>query len=129
MEIAGMIMKAAILLCAFAALTSMASDIQLAWDASPDLGVTGYVIYARTNSSTAIRINVGTNLTAKVESLAPGRWTFSAAALTAITESGPSNLLIVDVPEPPPNMRTVVVQYSGTLTNFYDVGFFRLRLP
>ena len=44
-------------------------------------------------------------------------------------ESVPSNTVTAEVPVPPPNMRTVVLQYSGTLTNWQDVGFFKLRLP
>lgn len=114
----------------------IASDVKLAWDASPTPGVTNYVLYASTNSLTAtnlptatVRLNVGTNLTASVENIQPGQWSFAATGMKDGLESDPSNILIVDVPKPPDRMRTVVVQYSGTLTNFYDVGFFRLRLP
>lgn len=120
----------------FAALTSMASDVNLAWDASLSAGTTNYVLYAHTNSfpvanrfSAIVRLNVGTNLTARVEALTPGRWAFAVTAMMNGLESDLSNILVVEVPTPPANMRTVVVQYSGTLTNFYDVGFFRLRLP
>ena len=120
----------------FAALTSMASDAKLAWDASLTTGVTNYVLYASTNilsatnlTSATVRLNVGTNLTATVEGIQTGQWSFAATAMKDGIESDPSNILIVDVPQPPARMRTVVVQYSGTLTNFYDVGFFRLRLP
>ena len=116
--------------------TILASDIKLAWDPSPDVGVTNYVLYAHTNTfpvtnklSAAVRLNVGTNLTASVESLTPGRWSFAAVAMMDGAESDISNIVQVEVPNPPVNMRTVVIQYGGTLTNFYDVGFFRLRLP
>lgn len=113
-----------------------AQELPLAWDASASPGVTNYILYAGTNSITAtnlssytMRISVGTNLTARVESLAPGQWFFAATAQAGGIESAPSNILAVEVPPAPQRMRTMVVQYSGTLTNFYDVGFFRLKLP
>jgi hypothetical protein len=113
----------------------VAGGVNLAWNASPTPAVT-YVLYAHTNDLTAtnlssaiVRLNIGTNLTATVEALKAGQWCFVATAKLNGVESDPSNSLIVEVPEPPSNMRTVVLQYSGTLTNFYDVGFFRLRLP
>jgi len=133
---AGRLFAPVILFGIFAALTSMASDIKLAWDASPTTGVPNYVLYASTNilsatnlTSATVRLNVGTNLTATVERIQAGQWSFAATAMKDGLESDPSNILIADVPQPPARMRTVVVQYSGTLTNFYDVGFFRLRLP
>jgi len=133
---AGRLFAPVILFGIFAALTSMASDAKLAWDASPTTGVTNYVLYASTNilsatnlTSATVRLNVGTNLTATVERIQSGQWSFAVTAMKNGLESDPSNILIVEVPQPPARMRTVVVQYSGTLTNFYDVGFFRLRLP
>ena len=130
------------LLCKIAMLVSlvglqaMASDIRLAWDASVTVGITNYVLYAHTNvlsqsnyKAAIVRLNVGTNLTALIESIQPGRWSFAATAMMDGIESDLSNVVNVEVPLSPRNMRTVVVQYSGTLTNFYDVGFFRLRLP
>lgn len=117
-------------LLAVATIGADGADIRLAWDASATTGITNYVLYAATTTQTNIaRLNVGTNLTARVESLQPGTWLFSATAMKGGVESDPSNILIVEVPQPPRNMRTVVVQYSGTLSNWYDVGFFRLRLP
>ena len=125
---------ALILLCGVG--VSHAQSVRLGWDASTSAGVTNYVLYAHTNTlastnlaAAVVRQKVGTNLTATIEDIKPGRWWFAATAVGGGVESQPSNILIVDVPQPPPNMRTIVVQYSGTLTNFYDVGFFRLRLP
>jgi hypothetical protein len=117
--------------------TSIASDLRLAWDASTDASrVIGYRLYAHTNqlsetnlAASVVKRDVGTNLTARLENLSVGRWWFAATAVGTNAESGPSNILLVDIPAPPANMRMFVVQYSGTLTNFYDVGFFRLRLP
>lgn len=113
-----------------------AQTIRLAWDASTTSGTTNYILYAHTNtltatnlSSAAVRLNVGTNLTGTVENLRAGRWWFATTAQITAVESLPSNVHIEEVPNPPAAMRTVVLQYSGTLTNFYDVGFFRLRLP
>ena len=112
------------------------SDIKLAWDAPPastNYTVTNYVLYAQTNlvsrTNYCVRQTVGTNLTATVQELVPGRWWFAATAVAGGLESDLSAMVIAEVPLPPPNMRTVYVQYGGTLTNFYDVGFFRLRLP
>lgn len=113
----------------------MASDIKLAWDASQTPGITNYVLYASTNTLTStnlqsalVRLSVGTNLTASITDIKAGQWTFAATAIKDGIESSPV-LLLAEVPKAPDRMRTVVVQYSGTLTNFYDVGFFRLRLP
>ena len=105
------------------------------WDASPDSSVTNYTLYACTNTigtnlSAAVTVEVGTNLTARIEDLLPGRWSFYVTAMAAYRiQSLPSNVVQAEVPAAPTNMRTVVLQYSGTLTNFYDVGFFKLRLP
>jgi hypothetical protein len=112
------------------------SDIKLAWDPPPpstNYTVTNYVLYAHSNlvakTNYSVRLSVGTNLTATVQDTVPGRWWFAATAVAGGLESDLSAMLIAEVPVPPANMRTVVVQYGGTLTNFYDVGFFRLRLP
>lgn len=98
---------------------------------------TNYWLYAHNaylteanKSNSLVKINAGTNLTATVENLSSGRWFFAATAVgNNGLESLLSNVLAVEAPNPPANMRTIVLQYSGTLSNFYDVGFFRLRLP
>lgn len=119
-------------------LLAAAQNVTLAWDASVTPGITNYVLYASTNaisltnttllSTAQVRLHVSTNLTATVENLKAGQWTFAVTAMGGGIESAPTTLA-VEVPKEPARMRTVVVQYSGTLTNFYDVGFFRLRLP
>jgi hypothetical protein len=121
-----------LLLC----LTASGQTVRLAWDPAPTVGITNYTLYASTNALSATNllaattnIPCGTNLTGTVSEIVAGRWWFAATAWKDGIESLPSNVLQVEVPRPPANMRTVVVQYSGTLTNFYDVGFFKLRLP
>lgn len=116
-------------------LTATAAEVRLAWDASPSTNVT-YQLYAHTNSfsttsrsNAVVRLNVGTNLTATVSDLMPATWYFAATANLPGIESDLSNVLVVEVPKPPDRMRTVVLQFSGSLTNFSDVGFFKLRLP
>jgi hypothetical protein len=114
-----------------AAFPAPAGNVRLAWDPSPDTNVVSYAIYAGTNSGNYfIRLAVGTNLTCTVSNLSAYRWYFVATAATVEgIESLPSNEVQCEVPKAPANMRTVVLQYGNTLTNFYDVGFFKLRLP
>ncbi|MHB9009759.1 MAG: hypothetical protein ACYDC1_22825 [Limisphaerales bacterium] len=115
---------------------AMSAELTLAWDPSTTPGITNHVLYASrtglssTNLTQAIvRVSVGTNLTASVHSLGPGPWAFAVTAMKNGVESDPSNILQVEVPTPPARMRTVVLQYSGTISNWTDVGFFKLRLP
>jgi hypothetical protein len=126
------------LLLTLAALTSFADpgEIKLAWNASPSANVTGYFLYAHTNALTdtnfsyTIRADAGTNLTATIQNIASGQWYFAATARdTNGVESLLSNVLPYEIPKPPANMRTVILQYSGSVTNFQDVGFFKLRFP
>lgn len=129
---------APLLLCAFA-LSLPAAQLKLAWDPSPSPGVTNYVLYVSTNAITvtnaqpvAARISVGTNLTSAVEFLRAGRWHFAATAQAEGVESEYSNELIVQVPEPATNLRTLVIEYTLDLTgstNWSQLGFLRLKLP
>ena len=117
-----------------------ARAVTFEWDASPDQWVTGYRLYTHTNSMAAgtnlttaiVRIDAGTNLTATVTNLAPGRYYFVATAYTSDNlESPPSNEVILSVPVQPPNLRTVVVQWSGLVasTNWQDAIFFKFKIP
>jgi hypothetical protein len=123
-----------VLVC-LAAWAGHAQSIPLGWDKSPSPGVTNYVLYASTNAplnvaNAVTRICVGTNLTATVQDLQPdAKWLFAVTAQVGGLESDFSNVLTVQVPTAPKNMRTVILQYSNTLTNWQDVGFFKLRLP
>lgn len=114
-----------------------AGEVQLAWDASPSPGITNYILYAHTNaltktnlSTAVVKVSAGTNTTASLDNLATGTWWLTVTASKGGVQSDPSNILIIDVPQPPAQMRSVVIQYSATLTNgFNDLGFFRLRIP
>lgn len=125
------------LLLFLAPLTAFGGTVLLAWDASTTPGVTNYVLYAHTNTlsktnlaAARVKLNVGTNRTARLESITPGRWDFAASAVMDGAESDISQVASMEVPIAPPNMRTVVLQYSGTVTGgFYDAGFFKLRFP
>ena len=128
------------LLCLLpAALDLFAGSVTLAWDASPSPGVSNYVLYAHTNSLSSgtnlnaalVKVNAGTNLTASVAGLnPPATWYFVATAQAGGIQSDPSNQLIVQVPANPTNARVLAVQYADlNITNWTDVGFFRLRIP
>ena len=133
-------------LCAFAliALTGFsarAAEAKFAWD-YPGLtnNLVGFKLYAHTNSLAAgtnlpaalVKVSVPfTNLQATVQFTNALRWYFIVTSIDRIgLESVPSNEVIVEAPDPPPNARTVAVQYVPTIsgTNWQDVGFFRLRL-
>jgi len=58
--------------------------VELAWDASPSVGVTGYRLYYGTNSrSYGFVTNAGPALTQAVRLPHPGRWFFAATAYDA----------------------------------------------
>lgn len=44
-------------------------------------------------------------------------------------KSLPSNEVIADVPAPPEQLRTVILQHAASLTNGWnDIGFFKVRI-
>lgn len=113
-----------------------AADVRLGWNPSPTPGVTNYTLYASTNAlsatnlqSATVKVNVGTNITVTLTDIAPGLWWLTVTAGKDGIISDPSNILLVDVPSAPINLRTVLVQASINLTNWVDVGFFKLKLP
>ena len=125
-----------ILLLLLSCVPALASEIHLAWDASPTPSVASYALYAHTNvlSNTntvwSVRADVGTNRTATITGIASGQWYFAAAARdTNGVEGQLSIVLPYEIPLPPANLRTVVLQYSGSLSNFQDLLFFKLRVP
>lgn len=108
-----------------------ATTLKIGWDPSETSGVTNYTIYAGTNLSKTnylVRVHVGTNQYAQLDDIKPGAWDFTATAWHDGIESDFAPLLSVVVPEPPPRTYTVILQFGGTVTNFQDVGFFKLRL-
>jgi len=120
----------------------LGGDIKLAWDANPpNENVTNYVVYAFTNSPGTVtlgftnvalvaKLDVGTNTTATVSDLQPGEWMFSASAMTHNRlESDLAPLITAKLPHKPKVFKFVIVEYSDVLTNFYDVGVFKLRTP
>lgn len=128
-------MKTLLLLFLFPIL-SHAGEIKLAWDASPSTNVTGYILYAGTNNpaltNVAERINTGTNQTISVSFAKSGSWFFWVTAHDDLrVESLPSNILQVQVPEPPANLRTIVIEATVDLssTNWTEKAFLRLKLP
>ena len=118
-------------LTAFAA----GGSVHLAWDPSPDPGC-NYTLYTTTNGAVTLtnyqsKINCGTNLIVHATDLSPpGTWKFAVTAAQGGIESDFSNVLILQVPVAPANMRSVALQYSGTLvgTNFLDALFLKLRI-
>jgi hypothetical protein len=116
-------------------LTSQGQQFTLAWSPSPTPAV-NYRLYAHTNSSyltnlslATVKLDAGTNLTATVRDLSGGAWRFVATAYVSSLESVPSNELIVNVPSPPANLGTVVLQFNASVTgtNWLDAGFFRIK--
>lgn len=81
-------------------------------------------------SNALVRVNVGTSLAATVTNLVAGRWQFMAVSQAGGLTSEPSDILLVEIPQPPPAMRLIVPQWSATVagTNWQDVGFFRIRI-
>ena len=118
-----------------AALNAEASFLRLAWDASATPGCE-YVLYASTNELTqetyrdaTVRVPCETNLTATIEGIAVGQWRFCATAIKDGVESDLSNVVVTEIPAAPGTMRTVILQYTDTVTNgWMDVGFFRVLL-
>src|SRR5687768_6424842 len=118
--------------------TLMAGEVKLAWDweplpdsdntNSPNFILTGIRPFSTITNT--VSINAGTNKTATIIDLIPGIWTFNAkAVMTNGVSSGPSSSVAVEVPPAPTNMRTIALQYSATVSNFVDVGFFKVRFP
>lgn len=107
-------MKILLFIFPFSVLYLYAADVKLGWDAPDTSGITNYVIYAHTNSLIAtnlslatMKTNTGTNLSVTV-SVPSGSWFFAATATsTNGIETGPSNILFVDIPKPPERLRII----------------------
>jgi hypothetical protein len=93
------------------------ATVQLAWDASPDAGVTGYYTYCSTNHGLPVvsKTAAGTNCTCLVSNLAPGvTYYFVVTATNAVgLESDPSNEANYTPPKrPAPPLLKVIIQLS-----------------
>lgn len=131
-------MKTSLSLSLSLCLSAFAQQFGLAWDPSPTPQVT-YRLYCHTNSladtnlaPAVLRLNVGTNTTARLAEVAPGLWFYRVTAVaTNAVESIPSNEVAVFVPAPPPGLRLVVEANALDLSQasgWTNLGFFRLRL-
>lgn len=107
----------------------LAGETRFGWSPSPTAGVTNYVLTV-TQGTNSVRVNVGTNLTASAQ-LTNGIYSVTVTAQKDGFESEPSNMLTLDVPRSPTNLRTLVVEASFDLTgtNWINVGLLRLRSP
>jgi hypothetical protein len=86
-----------------------AQSVTLAWNASPDTSVTGYLVDFGTDASNLYsQIDVGTNTFASIGNLQPGSTNyFEVVAYNAVdAESPPSNLIEYIVPAVPGQTKT-----------------------
>ena len=122
----------------FVATTSFAGDVWLAWDASPTAGVTNYVLYGTTNTTLTtanmtnaqLRVNVGTNLLAHLESIGtPSLWKFGVTSVKGGAQSDLSNILPVEFPAPPANARTAAIAFGIDLSSMTNHAFFKVLFP
>jgi len=120
------------------AVLALASPVTLQWSPSPDASVTGYYLYAGTNSFTGtnqppplVKVFTGTNRTATVECTNAATWYFVATACDSNrVESAFSRELMVQFVRPPADVYTLAVEHTLDLSasNWTDVGFLRLKL-
>lgn len=97
-----------------------AASVNLAWDASPTLGVTNYALYvassqAALGTTNAIRFNVGTNLAVTAVFTNTTTAYFAVSAVLFGIESDLSNTLIASIPKSPTNLLVVALNYTGTM--------------
>lgn len=120
------------LLVALAMSAAPQPQFALAWDASPSPEVTSYTLHGQnvvagvTNTVSVASI---TNLTVGVYDISSGNWTFWVTARAGLIESIPSNLLPVLVPNSPSGLKTVVLQYSATISGPWSSNIFLKLMP
>lgn len=122
----------------FLVTTAFAGDVWLAWDASQTAGVTNYVLYGTTNATLTtanmtnaqLRVNVGTNLLAHLESIGtPSLWKFGVTSVKGGAQSDLSNILPVEFPAAPPNARTAAIAFGIDLSSMTNQAFFKVLFP
>jgi hypothetical protein len=101
------------LLCAAVLPQAFASDVKLAWDGSPDSGVTGYKIYYGVVGAAKQTLDVGLNTGVTLTGLVTGKvYEFKVTAYNSTAESDGSNVLAYATPE------TLGIADGSTSTTF-----------
>lgn len=104
----------ALLLCISS--SAAAGSIKLVWDGSPSTNV-NYVVQAyNVTRGTNQFFSVGTNLAATIEANGE-QWNFMVIAEKDGAESPSSNVLPIEFPKPPANLRAVPILYTHDLTS------------
>jgi hypothetical protein len=93
-------------ICGFLLLAALvragADDLTtLGWNASTGAAATAYKVYITTPTG-LLRTNSTAALTNQVQTLTPGRWTFTVTGVNASGESAKSLSVTLDVPQPQP---------------------------
>jgi len=123
-------MKLIFFILFFLPFPALSQSVKLTWNASPSVGVTNYVLHGGTNDFVLVTVSCGTNLVCTLTNIVAGQWRFYCTAQKDGVESGPSNILLFEVPRAPENLRTIAVQYSFTLgTNWHDALYFKFAFP
>lgn len=123
-------MKRLLPFLAFLPSAACAAILSLSWTPSTTSNVS-YAVYAGTNSvMPALRVFSATNRV-RLDFDAAGTWFFWATGVaTSGIESDPSNVLRVEIPQPPTDLHPVAVEYAFdlTTTNWQQAGTVFLRL-
>ncbi len=125
------IKAAAGLLMLFPTLLVRPADTGLAFDPSPTSGVTNYVMYSAVGTAPLGNpVNLGTNTALTFTFTTNGIFRFAFTAMKGGLESDLSSILTLDVPKPPANLRTVVLQVNANLSSgaWTNIGFFRVQI-
>ena len=129
--------RSAYILAALVALSAWADEWTFVWTPSPSASAAGYLLVASTNTfngtnhrAAQLSADVGTNLTATVQTTNAGPWFFAAAAYDSNRVVGPLSAELMIAPPPAPESVSIVIQRAPTVdsTNWQDVGFFRLKI-
>lgn len=125
------------LLAALAGFTGSASEVPLVWDYPTNEVASAYVLYVSPTPITAtnfhnaaVRLLLPPIKSTTLKDFKPGVYWMAVSAMSqdGSLESDCSNILLVQIPTSPNNLRTIAVQYSTTITNWSDVGFFKVKV-
>lgn len=130
-----LILVAVVLLACTLLAGHVPGQVTLVWQASPSQGVVNYRLRfadatMTTNAPPLWFVDVGEQLTATLILTNTGRYFVDCRAMDSNgVQSVSSNELVFDVPEPPGQLRTLIVQHSLTVeSGFTNAGFFRLEI-